>query len=58
MAPALEAEVSALNTFSGQMASAPLPSAVAKEHYYQQQRRSRNKADYRQSVSETEEEKQ
>lgn len=57
MAPALEAEVSALNAFSGQMASAPLPPSVAKEHYYQQQRRSRNKADYRQSVSPAEEEK-
>jgi hypothetical protein len=56
-APALQAEISALEAFSDQMANAPLPPSVAKEQYYQQQRRSRNKADYRQSNSIKEEEK-
>lgn len=56
-APALQSEVSALNAFSSQMANAPLPPSVAKEQYYQQQRRSRNKMDYRQSNSVEEEEK-
>lgn len=46
-APSLQAEVNSLDAFQAQMASAPLPPAVAKEQYYQQQRRSRNKADYR-----------
>lgn len=57
MAPALQTEVNALSSFSSQMASAPLPPSVAKEQYYQQQRRSRNKADYRQPEPEGEEEK-
>lgn len=55
--PALQAEISSLQAFSAQVANAPMPSPMAKEHYYQQQRRSRNKADHRSAPPEPEEKK-
>lgn len=57
-APAFAEEISSLQGFRRQMASAPLPPSVAKEQYYQQQRRSRNKADYRSQQVENEKEEQ
>jgi hypothetical protein len=45
--PLLQAEVASLNSLQSQMARAPLAPGMAKEEYYQQQRRSRNKEDYR-----------
>ncbi len=49
--PALQAELDALQDLSSQVGSAPMAPSVAKEYYYQQQRRSRNKADYRNAPS-------
>jgi Ca-activated chloride channel family protein len=57
--PALQSEVDSLHQFASQMpASAPMAPAAAKEQYYQQQRRSRNQADYRGPQPQAEEEKQ
>lgn len=47
--PSLQSEANSLNELRQQIAAAPLAPAKAKEVYYQQQRRSRNKQDYRQS---------
>lgn len=49
--PALQAEIDALQDLSAQVSNAPMAPAMAKEYYYQQQRRSRNKADYRNAPS-------
>lgn len=43
----LEAELNALGELQNEMSAAPLSPSVTKEQYYQQQRRSRSKADYR-----------
>lgn len=56
-APGFAAEIDALRELGSQMAQAPLPPSIAKEQYYQQQRRSRNKADYRSSQAEDKENK-
>lgn len=52
--PALEAELNLLNDFE-KAAATPMSAPLAKEYYYQQQRRSRNKADYRNAPVEPEE---